>query len=77
MDPEFGYSTTHQSNILSDCPVLSVPSGFADNGVPTGIQIVGRPFDDVTVYRAGFAFEQARGAWYQSDALRPRIVGSE
>jgi len=48
VDPEFGYSTTHQSNILSDCPVLSVPSGFADNGVPTGIQIVGRPFDDVT-----------------------------
>jgi amidase len=77
VDPEFGYSTTHQFNILSDCPVLSVPSGFADNGVPTGIQIVGRPFDDVTVYRAGFAFEQARGAWYQSDALRPRIVGSE
>jgi amidase len=72
-DPEFGYSTTRQFNILSNCPVLSVPSGFADNGVPTGIQIVGRTFDDLTVYRAGFAFEQARGPWYQSDALRPRL----
>ena len=73
VDPEFGYSTTHQFNILSNCPVLSVPSGFADNCVPTGIQIVGRSFDDLTVYRAGFAFEQARGAWYQSEALRPKI----
>jgi Asp-tRNA(Asn)/Glu-tRNA(Gln) amidotransferase A subunit family amidase len=76
VDPEFGYSTTHQFNILSDCPVLSVPSGFADNGVPTGIQIVGRAFDDLTVYRAGFAFEQARGPWYRSDALRPRLGGA-
>jgi amidase len=74
VDPEFGYSTTHQFNILSKCPALSLPSGFADNGVPTGIQIVGRSFDDLTAYRAGFAFEQARGAWYQSDVLRPRIA---
>jgi amidase len=73
VDPEFGYSMTHQFNILSNCPVLSVPSGFGENGVPTGIQIVGRTFDDLTVYRAGFAFEQVRGPWYQSDAFRPRI----
>jgi amidase len=76
VDAEFGYSTTHQFNILSNCPVLSVPSGFADNGVPTGIQIVGRAFDDLTVYRAGFAFEQVRGAWYRSEALRPRMRGT-
>jgi amidase len=75
VDPEFGYSMTHQFNILSNCPVLSVPSGFADNGVATGIQIVGRTFDDLTVYRAGFAFERSRGSWYQSDALRPRLTG--
>jgi amidase len=73
VDAEFGYSTTHQFNVLSDCPVLSVPSGLADSGVPTGIQIVGRSLDDLTVYRAGFAFEQARGAWYGSAALRPRM----
>jgi len=47
-------------NVFSRCPVLAVPSGFADNGVPTGIQIVGRTYDDVTPFRVGAACEQAR-----------------
>lgn len=47
-------------NIASRCPVLNVPSGFADNGVPTGLQIVGRPYADVTVFRAGAAYERLR-----------------
>jgi amidase len=73
VDAEFGYSMTHQFNILQNCPVLSVPSGFAGNGVPTGIQIVGRTFDDLTVYRAGLAYENARGHWYEAQELRPRL----
>jgi len=40
-------------NMLSRCPVLSIPSGFADNGVPTGVQIVGRSYDDLTVLQIG------------------------
>jgi aspartyl-tRNA(Asn)/glutamyl-tRNA(Gln) amidotransferase subunit A len=47
-------------NIASRCPALAVPSGFADNGVPTGVQIVGRTFDDVTVFRVGAALERVR-----------------
>lgn len=47
-------------NICSRSPVLSVPSGFADNGVPTGVQLVGRPYDDLTPFRAGAALEQVR-----------------
>ena len=47
-------------NIASRCPVLAVPSGFADNGVPTGVQIVGRTYDDVTVFRVGAALERVR-----------------
>jgi Asp-tRNA(Asn)/Glu-tRNA(Gln) amidotransferase A subunit family amidase len=74
VDPEFGYSTTHQFNILHNCPVLSVPSGFARSGIPTGIQIVGRTFDDLSVYRAGAAFEKARGYWYESKELRPNFA---
>jgi amidase len=73
VDAEFGYSVTHPFNILQNCPVLSVPSGFAGNGIPTGIQIVGRTFDDLTVYRAGAAYEKARGRWYGTPALRPRL----
>jgi amidase/aspartyl-tRNA(Asn)/glutamyl-tRNA(Gln) amidotransferase subunit A len=45
-------------NIMNRCPVLAVPSGIAENGVPTGVQIVGRPFDDTTPFRIGAAVEQ-------------------
>jgi Asp-tRNA(Asn)/Glu-tRNA(Gln) amidotransferase A subunit family amidase len=50
-------------NMFSRCPVLSVPSGLADNGVPTGLQIVGRTYDDATVFRIGYAVEEARGGF--------------
>lgn len=44
-------------NIASRCPVLSVPSGLAASGVPTGVQIVGRTFDDPTVFQLATALE--------------------
>jgi Asp-tRNA(Asn)/Glu-tRNA(Gln) amidotransferase A subunit family amidase len=47
-------------NVLSPCPVLAVPSGTASNGVPTGVQIVARTFDDVSAFRIGSALERAR-----------------
>jgi Asp-tRNA(Asn)/Glu-tRNA(Gln) amidotransferase A subunit family amidase len=38
-----------------------VPSGFCpETGVPTGLQIVAKTFDDLSVFRAATAFEQAR-----------------
>ena len=40
-------------------PAASVPCGWTDEGLPVGLQIVGRRFDDVTVLRAAAAFEQA------------------
>ncbi len=59
-------------NILSRCPVVAAPSGRAFNGVPTGVQVVGHPYDDVTAFRVasaveatgvGFSHEQWRPAW--------------
>ena len=47
-------------NLIPECPVASVPSGFGSNGVPTGIQIVGRTYDDVSVFRAAADYERAR-----------------
>jgi Asp-tRNA(Asn)/Glu-tRNA(Gln) amidotransferase A subunit family amidase len=47
-------------NVLSRCPVLAVPSGFADNGVPTGIQIAAPTYDDVRAFRVGAALERVR-----------------
>lgn len=40
-------------------PAASVPCGWTDDGLPIGLQIVGRRFDDATVLRAAAAFEQA------------------
>jgi aspartyl-tRNA(Asn)/glutamyl-tRNA(Gln) amidotransferase subunit A len=42
-------------------PALSVPCGFTAGGLPIGLQIAGRPFDEATVLRAGYAYEQATG----------------
>jgi amidase len=38
-----------------------VPAGFTDDGLPVGIQIVGRYRDDLNVLKMAFAFEQATG----------------
>ncbi|WP_026819117.1 amidase [Arthrobacter castelli] len=46
-------------NVANRCPVLAVPGGFTDHGMPTGVQIVGHPYDDHTVFRVGAAIEQA------------------
>ncbi|MCD7034393.1 Asp-tRNA(Asn)/Glu-tRNA(Gln) amidotransferase subunit GatA [Metabacillus sp. GX 13764] len=43
---------------LAGVPGISVPCGFA-NGLPLGLQIIGKHFDEKTVYRAAHAFEQA------------------
>jgi amidase len=71
VDPEFGWVMTHQFNMLHNCPVLSVPSGHAASGVPTGIQIVGRTWDDARVFKAALAYEKALGGWYTGKGKRP------
>jgi Asp-tRNA(Asn)/Glu-tRNA(Gln) amidotransferase A subunit family amidase len=63
-DPEYGWVMTHQFNMLHNLPVLAVPSGFATSGVPTGVQIVGRSYDDARVFRAGLAYDKALGGWF-------------
>jgi aspartyl-tRNA(Asn)/glutamyl-tRNA(Gln) amidotransferase subunit A len=59
-------------NICSRCPAMSVPSGFASNGVPTGLQIVGRTFDDASVFRAAAAYERLR-PWLRSEERFPDL----
>ena len=44
---------------LAGLPALSVPCGFGANGMPVGLQIVGRPFDEAGVLRLGDAFQRA------------------
>ena len=45
-------------NILDLCG-LSVPCGFTDSGLPIGLMIYAKPFDEATVLRVGHAFQQA------------------
>lgn len=59
-------------NIASRHPVLAVPSGRASNGVPTGVQVVARPYDDVTAFHAGAAAERELGLW-ADPAWRPAL----
>jgi len=59
-------------NMFSRCPVLAVPSGSTASGMPSGIQIVGRPFDDITVFRIGATLERAR-PWLDWSQRRPEL----
>ncbi len=49
---------------LTGQPAMVVCAGFGEGGLPLGLHIVGRPFEDATVLRAGHAFERAT-AWRQ------------
>ncbi len=71
--PILAWCMTTPFNTLSRCPVLSVPSGRASNGVPTGIQIVGRTYSDADVFRAAMGYETAVGGWYGGLKRRPAL----
>jgi Asp-tRNA(Asn)/Glu-tRNA(Gln) amidotransferase A subunit family amidase len=44
---------------LTGQPAISVPCGFTRGGLPIGLQLVGRPFDEATLFRAAAAYESA------------------
>jgi amidase len=59
-------------NIASRCPVISVPSGRSRDGVPTGLSVVGKTYDDVTAFRVAAAHEQ-RFPWFDAPERRPML----
>ena len=77
VDAEFGYSLTHQFNLLGRCPAITIPSGHTRLGLPTGLQIIGKPFDDLTVIRTAWAFETAAGPWFSTQSSRPNLLESK
>ena len=44
---------------INGFPAISVPCGFSDTNMPIGLQLAGKPFDEMTVLRAAHAYEQA------------------
>ncbi|MGH7263420.1 MAG: amidase family protein, partial [Candidatus Rokuibacteriota bacterium] len=54
---------------LAGVPAISVPCGFSSSGLPIGLHLTGRPFDEATLFRAAYAYERTT-AWR---ARRPVI----
>ncbi len=46
---------------IAGVPALSLPAGTDQAGLPIGMQLIGRAFDEAILFRAGYAFEQAKG----------------
>jgi len=57
---------------LAGVPGISVPCGFSEKGLPIGLQIIGKHFDESTVYRTAHAFEQAT----DYHTKRPQLGGA-
>ena len=53
---------------LAGVPGLSVPCGFVA-GLPVGLQLVGRPFDEATLFTLGHAYQQSTDHHKQFPAL--------
>jgi aspartyl-tRNA(Asn)/glutamyl-tRNA(Gln) amidotransferase subunit A len=49
---------------LSGVPAMSVPAGFTEAGLPLSMQVVGRPFEENTVFQVGHAYQQ-RTDWHE------------
>jgi aspartyl-tRNA(Asn)/glutamyl-tRNA(Gln) amidotransferase subunit A len=62
---------------MAGLPGISVPAGFSKEGLPLGLQVIGRPFDEETVLRAAQIIEDAAGPsprpepWWGKAAARP------
>ena len=60
---------------LAGVPAISVPAGLDANGLPLGLQVIGKPFDEETVFAVSAALEQAAGfpalPAIRAGALRP------
>jgi aspartyl-tRNA(Asn)/glutamyl-tRNA(Gln) amidotransferase subunit A len=54
---------------LTGLPSLAVPCGFDDDGLPVGMQIIGRPFDESRLFRVGAAFQEATDFHTRAPAL--------
>jgi aspartyl-tRNA(Asn)/glutamyl-tRNA(Gln) amidotransferase subunit A len=64
-----GTNVCTPSNVMRN-PVVMLPCGFSGTGLPMGIQVIGHPFGDATVLRAGHAYQGATD-WHKR---RPELV---
>ncbi len=70
LDSDYDINMQAPFNMLSRLPVLSVSAGIARNGLPGGVQVVARSYDDARVFYVGRAIERAL-PWLDCAARRP------
>ncbi|MEP7348071.1 MAG: amidase family protein, partial [Gemmatimonadaceae bacterium] len=63
---------TCQLSAHSGLPALSAPAGFTSDGLPVGIELLGRPFSDVRLVSLAYAFEQS-GSRRRAPSTTPRL----
>ena len=56
---------------LAGLPVLSVPAGFNNVGLPMGIQLIGQPQGEVALIKAGRAYERQISDWL---SVKPAVL---
>lgn len=62
---------------MAGLPAISIPSGLTPEGLPLGLQLIGRPFDEDTLFQVAFALEQEFGtfspdtSWFCEPKERP------
>jgi Asp-tRNA(Asn)/Glu-tRNA(Gln) amidotransferase A subunit family amidase len=56
VDPYSGWFLTSVFSLLNWMPVINVPTGVANNNIPTGLQIATRPYDDSTCAAIALAY---------------------
>lgn len=61
-------------NIANRHPALAVPTGINRFGLPTGVQIVGRPYDEKSVFEVGFVLERAIGWEHRFTSAAPNVT---
>jgi amidase len=53
--------TTCALSANSGLPAISLPAGFTNDGLPVGLELMGKPFDDANLVAMAYAFEQSPG----------------
>ncbi|MEX2296986.1 MAG: amidase [Dongiaceae bacterium] len=72
IDTDYDWPLTYPFNMLGRLPVLAVPAGIGRDGLPVGIQIVARAFDDTRCFRVAAALERVR-PWLDTPTRRPKL----
>jgi aspartyl-tRNA(Asn)/glutamyl-tRNA(Gln) amidotransferase subunit A len=48
---------------MAGLPGIAVPAGLSESGLPLGLQVIGKPFDEETLFQTAYAIEQAAGTF--------------